>query len=361
MSSFRGHYTDGRTGHRKEVTAHLGAGGLNILDGGGHFVAEWPYPSLRLVEEVYAGQPVRLKEGRKGVARLTFADHTVLDALAEKAKHLKRRDLRHHHTGRRAAAWAAALVLTVLAFIYGLPLAAEPIAAMMPLKWEEALGRSVRRQAMTLLAGNRSTCRSNPRGRAALDRLVKRLSSTVKTRYRFRVVVVDHPLVNAFATPGGYIIVFRGLIDKSSSPEAFAGVLAHEMGHVIERHGTEAIVKAVGLGVVLGSLIGDASSIGSAARDFASTLMTKSYGRDAEREADRIGVTILNRADIRGDGFADFFAWVAKRQKPQSGVSSYFATHPSSVQRAKTVRRMATGHGRAMSDADWQAIKSICR
>lgn len=361
MSSFRGYYTDGQTGHRREITAHLGSGGLNILDAGGHLLAEWPYGTLRLVEEVYAGQPVRLKEGRKGVARLTFIDHTVLDALADKARHLRRRDFRHHNTVRRAAAWTAALVLAVVGFIYGLPLAAEPIAAMMPLKWEEALGRTVRQQAMTLFGGGAKTCSSNAEGRAALNRLVNRLAGTVKTRYRFRIVVVDHSLVNAFATPGGYVVVFRGLIDKTPTPEGLAGVLAHEMGHVIERHTTEAIVKAIGLGVVLGAVVGDASSIGGAVRDLASDLMTKSYGRSAEREADRIGVTMLNRANIRGDGFADFFSRMAKIQGPRNGVLSYFATHPSSAERANEVRRMATGRGPAMSAADWRAIKAICR
>jgi predicted Zn-dependent protease len=361
MSPFHGTYTDGQTGHRREVTANLGAAGLNILDADGRFVAEWPYESLRLVEEVYAGQPVRLKEGRRGIARLTFVDHTILDALADKSRHLGRRDYRRHNTARRAAIWAGALVVTVVGFIYGLPLVAEPIAAIVPLKWEEALGRSVRKQAMTLLAGRAKVCTRNSEGRAALNRLVARLSGTVKTRYRFRVVVVDHPLVNAFAAPGGYVIVFRGLIDKTPTAEGFAGVLAHEMGHVIERHGTEAIVKAIGLGMVFGAIVGDSSSIGSAARDLAADLMTKSYSRSAEREADRIGVTMLNRANIRGDGFADFFNRVAKMQGPRGGVSSYFATHPSSTARAKRVRQMATGRGPAMSPADWRAIRAICR
>lgn len=361
MSSFRGAFTDGQTGHRREITAHLGASGLNILDANGQFIAEWSYDSLRLVEEVYAGQPVRLKEGRKGSARLTFVDHTILDALAQTARHLKRSDLRRHNPARRAAVWIAALVLTVVGFIYGLPFAAEPVAAMLPLKWEEALGRSVRTQAISLLAGRAKTCTGSREGTAAMTRLVNKLAGTVNSRYRFRVVVIDHELVNAFAAPGGYVIVFRGLIDKTPTPEGLAGVMAHEMGHVIERHGTEAIVRAIGTGIVLGALFGDTSAIGGAATDLATNLMTKSHGRDAEREADLIGVTMLNRADIRADGFADFFDRIAKLQPEQSGLSSYLSTHPSSTERAKKVRRMATGRGPAMSDADWQAIKSMCR
>lgn len=361
MSSFRGAYTDGRTGQRQEITAHLGGSGLTILDDRNQFVAEWPYDPLRLVEEVYAGQPVRLKEGRKGTARLTFVDHTVLDALGPKARHLKRRDLRHHNSLRRAAVWMAALVVTVVGFIYGLPLAAEPVASVIPLKWEEALGRAVRDQATTMFAGKAKTCTSSVEGTAAMNRLVTRLAGTVKTRYRFRVVVVDHELVNAFATPGGYIIVFRGLIDKTPTPEGLAGVMAHEMGHVVERHGTEAVVRAIGMGIVLGALFGDTSSIGGAATDLATNLMTKSHGRDAEREADVIGVRMLNRADIRGAGFADFFDRIAKMQRPSSGLSSYLSTHPSSTDRARKVRAMATGRGPAMSAADWQAIKAMCR
>jgi Zn-dependent protease with chaperone function len=360
MSSYRGFYTDGRSGHRREITARLDAEGLGIVDGDGVSVAEWPYGALVLVEEVYPGQPVRLKQGRRGVARLTFDDHTILDGLTGKAARLKRRDYRRHNTTRRAVGWTAGLVGVVFLFIFGLPLAAEPIAALVPLKWEEALGRSVRNQAVKLLAGEARMC-SNSKGRAALNRLVTRLAGTVKTRYRFRVVVINHPLVNAFAAPGGYIIVFRGLINKTPTPEGFAGVLAHEMGHVIERHGTEAIIKAIGLGVIVSAIVGDSSSIGNAAADFASDLVTKSYSRSAEREADRIGVTMLNRANIRGDGFAHFFKWVAKKEGRRTGLSPYFAAHPASAERAREVMRMATGRGPAMSAADWRAIKSICR
>jgi predicted Zn-dependent protease len=361
MSSYRAFYTDGRTGQRREVSVQLGGAGLTIVEPGGRFVAEWPYRKLTLVEEVYRGQPVRLKEGRRGTARLTFTDETILDELAGKARHLRRRDHRHRDTLRRAIIWIAALVAVVAGFIFGLPYAAEPIASAIPLKWEESLGRAVRRQAVTLLANNARTCTGNPEASAALHRLIARLAGTVKTRYRFRVVVVDHKLVNAFAAPGGYVIVFRGLIDKSRTPEGFAGVLAHEMGHVIERHPTEAIIKAVGLGVVLGVFVGDTSSIGGAAADFASTLVNKSYGRSAEREADRLGVTMLNRADIRGDGLADFFTWVAKKEGTRNGLSSFLATHPSSRERARKIRRIATGRGPAMSPPEWQALKAICR
>ncbi len=361
MSSYRGFYTDGKTGHRQDISARLGATGVQVLDTDDRVVAEWPYDKLLLVEDVYRDQPVRLKEGRKGTARLTFADQAILDELSKEARHLKRRDHRHRSTNTRIIAWTASLGLVGAGVFFGLPYIAEPIAASLPLKWEETLGRTVRDYAIGELAPGARTCTRNSAGRAALDRLVARLAGTMKSRYRFRVAVVDHKLANAFATPGGYILVFRGLIDKSKSPEAFAGVLAHEMGHVVERHATEAIVKAVGVGVLLGVFIGDTTGIGSAAADFAATLANKSFGRSAEREADRIGVTMLNRADIRGDGFADFFEWVAKKEKSTGGSTSYFSTHPSSIERAREVRKMATGRGPAMSADDWRALKAICR
>jgi predicted Zn-dependent protease len=260
----------------------------------------------------------------------------------------------------RALAWGGATVATLVGLYFGLPILAEPVAAVMPLSWEERMGQNVRGQALALLARNAKECTA-PQGRAALDRLVQRLAATTKSRYTFRVRVVDSPMVNAFAAPAGYIVVFRGLLDKSSSAEEVAGVLAHEMGHVIERHGTEALIRQFGMNAILSAFLGDASGIGSTAADIGTQLAVLSYGRAAEREADRVGVSMLNRADIRGAGLVAFFQRIGKESGGDDrGVLRYLGTHPPTGERAADIEARAAGKGDAMTAAEWQSLRAIC-
>ncbi len=358
MIAFRGTYSDGHSADRVAVEAVLTGKALSVRDERGRAVAEWPFVDLRLAEEVYAGQPVRLKQ-RGGDARLVVREPGFLEALAPHARHLRGHDMQRSRALPRILVWGAATVATAVGVYFALPLLAEPVAAIVPLAWEERLGESVRVQAMSLFGRNAKECTA-PQGRAALDRLLSRLTATVETRYTFRIQVVDSPMVNAFAAPAGYLVVFRGLIEKSQGPEEVAGVVAHEMGHVLERHGTEALIRQVGMKVLIGAMIGDASGVGSTAADIGSQLASLSYNRAAEREADRIGVAILNRADIRGAGLAAFFQRMAKQGGEGGSVFRYIATHPPSGERAETVGRAVTGRGEAMSAADWQALKAIC-
>lgn len=354
-----GTYTDGRTARRRSVRATIEAHGLHIASDDGTIAETWPFADLRLVDEAYPGRPFRLKRDA-GDARLTITDSGFLDRLRRHAGHLRRKDLRGANVTVRAAGWIGATAAILAGLWFLLPLAAGPIASRVPLSWEEGLGRTVQRQALALMAPESRMCTESA-GRRAIDRLVQRLSAARPSRYRFRVAVVDSKTVNAFAAPGGYIVVFRGLIDRSAGPGGLAGVLAHEMGHVIERHSIEGLVKALGLSFVMGALIGDTSGFAGIAADMAQTLAASKFSRDAEREADRVAVEMLNRANISGRGFHAFFRMVARQDgSGDSAIGRYFASHPATGGRAQFVEERATGRGPAMSAAEWRAVRRMC-
>ncbi len=358
-ASAEGTYTDGRTARRHSVRATVEADGLRIASDDGAVAETWPFADLRLVDDAYPGRPFRLKRDA-GDARLTIADSGFLDRLRAHAGHLRRKDLRGANMRLRAAGWIGATVAILAGFWFLLPLAAGPVASLVPLSWEEGLGRTVQRQALALMAPGARVCDGRAGGRA-MQKLVRRLSAAGPSRYRFRVTVVDNGTVNAFAAPGGYIVVFRGLIDRSAGAEGLAGVMAHEMGHVIERHGMENLVKALGLSFVLSALIGDTSGFAGIAGDMAQRLATSQFSRDAEREADRIAVEMLNRANISGRGLQAFFQMVARKDgSGESTIGRYFASHPATRGRAQFVRTHATGTRPAMSDSEWQAVRTMC-
>jgi predicted Zn-dependent protease len=226
-----------------------------------------------LVEERFGDAPMRLRHGDRA-GRLTIAHAGLIRALIERAPHLSGR-LRHTFSLGGFTKWGIAVGATALA-IYLLVAEMPAIAArVVPLKWEEALGDAVVKQVTFIFARKSKVCEAGP-GKAALERLRARLTANLKTRYRFKLRVIDHPMVNAFAAPGGYVIVMRGLIDKAESGDEVAGVLAHEIGHVVERHSTEALFRSLGFSLIVATLVGNTTSMGSAVAEVGTGLASLS-------------------------------------------------------------------------------------
>ncbi len=146
--------------------------------------------------------------------------------------------------------------------------------------------------------------------------------------------VLDHPNVNAFAAPGGYIFVTRGLVEKMHSEAELAGVLAHEIAHVLRKHHLNAIQKAAGTGMVADALSFAAQAKGKG-RDFEKVLNvgTELYARgldkDDEMEADRMGVIIAARAGYDAFGLISVLQTLDSLNASDSSLALMFKTHPT--------------------------------
>lgn len=156
--------------------------------------------------------------------------------------------------------------------------------------------------------------------------------------FRFQYTVSEDSSVNALSIPGGFIAVNMGLLEEVESSEELAGVLAHELAHVTEHHGTQSIAARLGTIAVLGWLFGDTSMSGAAA--IAGELSTMAYGRDQEREADAVGLRTLQAAHIDHKGMADLFDRLAQGEGRDN---SLFASHPDPGERASAARNAPTG------------------
>ena len=130
-------YTDGRTARRHIVRATVEAEGLRLTSDDGAIAETWPFADLRLVDEVYAGRPVRLKR-KSGDERLTVADSGFLDELLPHARRLRRNDLRRRNIPVRAAGWIGATAAILAGFWFLLPLAAGPVASLVPCPGKKA-------------------------------------------------------------------------------------------------------------------------------------------------------------------------------------------------------------------------------
>lgn len=184
--------------------------------------------------------------------------------------------------------------------------------------------------------------------------LLARHSHRSGLEYRFRVV--DSPEINAFALPGGYIYLNRGLLAYLNSEAEMAAVLGHEIGHVTARHGVRQQSMAMGAG-----LLAEVATLGTGIRavgdlgNMLGTAMVRGYGRDMELEADGLGAEYLARAGYRPDAvltvigvLKDQDSYTRSRAEAEGsqmppGYHGLFATHPTHDQRLQQVVARAQG------------------
>ena len=178
-----------------------------------------------------------------------------------------------------------------------------------------------------------------------VNQIGQRLAQIADPRgIRYNFYVVNSDVFNAFALPGGYVYVNRGLIERADNLSEFAGVLAHEIGHVAERHSIEQLQRAqnanLGLNVLYGVLLGRApSGVEQAGIQVGGSAVFAGYTRDAEREADRVGVNYMVRAGYNPIGLATFFEELLSLQQRQpSRVEQWFSTHPTTQERVANAR-----------------------
>ena len=182
---------------------------------------------------------------------------------------------------------------------------------------------------------------------------------TKGSKYHYEWYVKDHDSVNAFALPGGRVIVHSGLIAQTESAEELAGVLAHEVQHVELRHSLRQMIHTTGWAAVLTVVLGDVSAITGV---LAHQLGNLQYSRTLESEADRAGLHAMARAGIASTGMRDFFARMRdKEKKTGDGIGiALLSSHPATSERLSEIERMA---GQitctcAPLKTNWPAIKA---
>ncbi len=157
--------------------------------------------------------------------------------------------------------------------------------------------------------------------------------------------VVDSREVNAFAVPGGYVYVNRGLIERAQKMDQLAGVLGHEIGHVIKRHTVKQMnqMQGANVGLVLACVLTSvcSSQIAQAGINVAGGALFAKFSRDDEREADEVGVSNVVRAGISPNGMPEMFRiLIDERQRSPGAVDGWFASHPTEEDRITDVNRM---------------------
>lgn len=161
-------------------------------------------------------------------------------------------------------------------------------------------------------------------------------------KYEFKVV--DSPVINAFALPGGYVYFTRGIMAHFNNEAQFAGVLGHEIGHITARHSVQQQSKSTlaQLGLITGMIISpEIAQLGNELSQGLGLLFLK-FGRDDERESDELGVEYSTKIGYDASQMADFFQTL-QRQQESSGqmIPDFLSTHPNPADRYATVHKLA--------------------
>ncbi len=214
----------------------------------------------------------------------------------------------------------------------------KAVASRVPVQWEVKLGDTLYDQIKLSKHVIEDTNLD-----AQLAGITGPLVAGIKdSRYPLKFHIIEDPTLNAFAIPGGNVVIHSGLLLAADSPEEVAGVLAHEITHVNQRHSIRAVISSVGLYAVLQAFVGDATSLLAVIASNGAFLLDRKFSRDFEREADDGGWNYLVEANVDPRGMIEFFKKMEAEERkmmeklPGGGAPtalSFISTHPATEER----------------------------
>ena len=335
-----------------------------VLQSGGEALSRWPYDDLRAVRDQAGGDQLVLRLRDDPTRRLVVTDPETIRVIEARADRLHRSPP-VDNLGRILALAVAAIASVALIIGVLIPIMANQLANFLPPEGEKALGDATLLQIRRALdeTGFEVPVCERPEGLAALGKIERRLTDGADLPVELTVTVLDHPMVNAFALPGGHVILFRGLIEEAETPEEVAAVFAHEIGHVVSRDPTRIALRSAGSIGVLGLLFGDFAG-GAIVLFLAEQMIRADYTRAAEAEADAFAHRMLLDAGLPPSAIATFFERLMAGEGEIPAVVQHFLSHPEMGDRIAAARA-AEPEGALfpalLTPKEWRALRRICR
>ena len=346
-------YFDGLSSRRRRVT--LAFSDRLELDEPLQAPVHWSYADIRRAD------------GPAGVLRLTCLTAPALARLeirnAMLAAELISRCIRldENAPGQGGVltiiGWSlAAAVSIVVVALFGVPLAADRLAPLVPQSFEHRLGDVADGQVKRLFGAKKC---DRGAGQLAFTKLVNTIRMSAGMDTSVETAVLATPIPNAIALPGGKVYLFNGLLARAENPDEIAGILAHELGHLRHRDSMRNLIYNGGTSFLIGLLFGDVT--GSGALIFASrSLVSASYSRDAEENADSFAIDIMHSLGRSPKPMGELMFRVTGKQVDKT--LSILASHPLTEDRLKRMAeadRPPTGPV-LLTPEEWASLKKIC-
>jgi predicted Zn-dependent protease len=292
------------------------------------------------------------------LARLDVDDAATIDTLTRQCGNLD--------VGRRGSAetlrivlWSIAAVCSIVGVIvYGIPFIADRMAPLIPQAVEQRIGDAVAAQ-VRFIFGDR-TC-DQPDGQAAFAKLADKVRMAGGIDRPLDAHVLSSRIPNAVALPGGKVFMMDALLREARNADEFAGVLAHELGHIHHRHNMRILIHNAGSSFLIGLLLGDVAG-GSVVIFMSRALLQASHSREAEQQADDFTVEVMHKLGRSPLPMAQLLLRITGEEAKQEGGFTILNSHPLTEDRVAAMKR----HDRPntgpdlLSETEWKALKAIC-
>ncbi|MDH4224746.1 MAG: M48 family metallopeptidase [Deltaproteobacteria bacterium] len=263
----------------------------------------------------------------------------------------------------KALAGVTALLaaMTALVVFVVLPGLTPWIARVIPLEFEESLGRQAK-QSFTE-AFDFSEIQLSADQKSALGKVESRLSRYVGNGYTIHVVPVSGGMVNAITLPGGYILVFDEMWEKLETPDQLAALLGHELGHVAHRDGLQALIHSSALGGLGVALFGNNSALSGSVTAWGQSLLSLRYTRDQETRADDYGLKMMAGLGLNQQAAVDLMTMLIKESPGADALPEFLSSHPDTRQRIELLKQKipsdAAPGSHFLNRREWRQLKKI--
>lgn len=274
-------------------------------------------------------------------AQFQCPDHAVLDSLSQESPSEGFVAWLEERWGIALAGVAIIAAIMLAGYFYGLPAAANYVASRIPMTTEQALGR----QAIVWLDSNewfKPSSLEQEKRRVIMEGFdVLRSDLPLKDYYRleFRNSAVIGP--NAFALPGGTIVITDALVETAQSPDEVVAVVAHEMAHIELRHAMRGILQNSAIAVVAAAITSDAASLSVAVGSMPALLAQTKYSREFEAAADEYAFSLLKKHNYSPALFASIMERLFEKHGKQPQMFNFISTHPVTEERIRQARDSA--------------------
>jgi predicted Zn-dependent protease len=331
------------------------SGNLQVLENGIHFLStdtsthiQLPLDQLQIKRGGTNNRLLFLNHPAKPDKTLYTSEHRILREPILQGSPQTSRQLQSIKKSRTAGIAVflgvlATIILSVIGLIAARGPIAHSIAKKLPPELEEQIGKSAYSQISL-----EAKLVTDPEIQTQLHDLVTPLLKVLPNdRYEFKFHIFDNPDLNAFAMPGGYVVINSGLLMEVTKPEQVLGVLAHEIAHVTEQHSVRNIMETAGLFIVAQTLFGDMTGLGALITDGGAQLLQKSFSREFEEDADDVGLEFLSKANIDPEGLIELLQILMDEQNKTiygkaMNQMAWLSTHPTTEKRISDLRKKIT-------------------
>jgi len=362
---FTGALLDGKSAGKHSVDVELTPREI-ILSRPGHKPLHWSYSNLRWAATT---SPFHIEHGD-----ITFMETLVVEDPEFYESVLKIAPDGFSANGKQTdfnwklyVAGIGVLIFFAYVFIKIVPpFLADQMVDKIPVAWEVSLGQSILKVLPVEQKPDAKVIK-------ILQDTVDLLEQSVEGNqpYDLKIYIWPEKKVNAMALPGGPIVIFEGLLNEAESPEELAGVIAHEIQHILLRHSTRGILRNMAQSMLLSLFVGDVNAVMEKVTHLAGELETLGLSREMEAEADQKGMELILAANIDPHAMIRIYEKLTEEELPEGEtvakeneleLLSYFSTHPSGQNRlARLAKQMQPHENRTWTplfpNVDWNAIK----